>query len=269
MIRRFGGMRGRTLALGIFALAALAGCEIDERISIHPDGSAEVLVRTAIEDQWAGTVIPELKQKLPPGWKVVEEKHEADRQILTIGRHLDQLSELSDQDQSFQLASRREGLFKKDYLLTLRQLRGASFPVPFKVHISMPGSLGATSGTKLSGSEVEFDLTGAQGGAGWAAASSAWALPDVAQVSAAIDSALERMPRFAGLSPTVLRTVVVATGTLLILSLLLALTLAVQKLVRRVASSRTPISAKDLCGACGAGLAAGAAFCTHCGARRA
>jgi hypothetical protein len=275
------GRRGSTLVLVALVLS-LAGCEIDEHVSVHRDSSAEVVVSAAVEDEWAGEVLPELKQQMLSSgqWKLVEEKHEAGRQILTFSRSVDRVSELSDADQGFELTDRRDGWFRKTYRLTVRQLRGSQAPVTHKIRITMPGTVGGTSGTRLPGSDVELDLTGALPGASWWTESSAWELPEAAQMSAALDSLLFRdeitstaegsqatvkVPRFAAISPEVARLVILATGALAILSLLLALMMAGTKLARHSAGCEPAVPVTKICASCGAGMAAGATFCPRCG----
>jgi hypothetical protein len=175
-------------ALLCFLLLSLTSClELKQAININKDGSGDARLEVTVQQEWAPQIIPKLKQDIPKGWTLIEEKQRDGKQIIVIGRKFKDITELNDDEAQYSFSSERKGFLKKTYILNVRQLKSSDAPFPFEFVINMPGGIDETNGNKVSSDVVKWNLQGFRRGTELSVKSSAFALPDFASLKESFD----------------------------------------------------------------------------------
>jgi len=215
--------------IALFAVCMLlVGCELDETIILRRGGDGTYTVRIAVEKQ-LGDVLDKIKTELQPkGYVIVSESETTDRKVLVVKREFRDVSELSDQTDTFSLRIDHPSRFKTAYWLSIASTANAASN-GFQhrtMRITMPLSITNNSAVTVSGRTVEWDLT--KGG------------------TLAIEASGVVLP-FGGS-----------------LELVAAVILGLAAIVLTLLFLRRGPAAK--CTGCGAAIAGGAKFCGSCGA---
>jgi hypothetical protein len=165
----------------IFLAFLLTSClEVKQAIDINKDGSGDTRLEVAVQKEWAPQAIPKLKADIPKGWNIIEEKDKEGKHIIVLGRKFKDISELNDNKTRYVFSSERKGFLKKSYNIEVSYRDTPS--IPFEVVLKVPGSIDETDGTKVSSSEVKWNLQGFRKGMSLTVKSSAFALPDFASL---------------------------------------------------------------------------------------
>ncbi|MDA8089860.1 MAG: zinc ribbon domain-containing protein [Desulfobacteraceae bacterium] len=230
-------------AIGAFLyfvlLFILASClEVKERININRDGSGDARIEFAVQDEWAGQVVPGLKKDIPKGWRIIGERKMEGKHVVIFGRAFKNISELNDEESSYSFSSGRKSVFHKSYYVEVRQRRSSSMLFPYEMRIRLPGRVEDTNGIKVSYHEIKWNLQGFREGTRLYARSTGISMP----------AFLENRGRVIFLLAVVLIGVVV----------FLALKIAPHK--------EKPVPG-IYCTQCGRENPVSAAFCTNCGER--
>lgn len=169
-----------TIISFIFLCAFLTSClEVKQAININSDGSGDARLEVAV---MAAEMIPKLKSEMPKDWNIIEEKEKEGKHIIVFGRKFKEISELNDNEATYSFSSERKGFLKKSYTLEIKQLKSSDMPFPYEFTVKMPGAIDETDGTKLSSSEVKWNLEGFRRGKELSVKSSGFAMPDFASL---------------------------------------------------------------------------------------
>lgn len=216
----------------------LTSClEVKQGINIDKDGSGAARLEVAVQKEWASQIIPRLKQNVPKGWNIIEEKEKDGKHTLIFGKKFKDISELSDDESRYTLSIQKEGFLKKSYSLEIEQLKTADAPFPYEFTINVPGSITETNGIKVSSNQVKWNLFGIKRGTKLVLKSSGFLFPSA--------------------------VIYVALGFGVILLTFIAL--KILKRSKATVSEADILSKKIYCTQCGKENLASAAFCTNCG----
>ncbi len=218
----------------------LTSCvEVKQNVNIYIDGSGESRLEVVVEKQWSSLIIPKLKHNMPAGWDIVEEKQIAGKDVVVFQKKFKEISELSDDDARYTFTKQKEDFLKKSYSLVIEHLKTVNSPFPYEVTIKMPGDITETNGSKISSTEIRWNLMGFRRGTKLTVKSSAFLIPSAIGYT---------VLSFAGL-------------------LSVFLIIKVLKKSKAKASEYSSPSEKIFCTQCGRDNINSAAFCTNCGQR--
>jgi len=222
----------------LLALAAvclmLAACEVEEEIKLNADGSGTYRARILVEKE-VGDALKEVRGDAEKrGFKVVEEGETANRKFVAIAREFQNIAELNDKEDTYQLEIDRSSFFKSSYHLTLN-FGGNPSASGFSrnVEVTMPAAVASTNVGTVTGKSVRWDCSH----------------PGSLDVQAAGFA----LPLKGGQLRIIL--VVLVLGALLLVGI---------RIARR---KPAPAPAQARCEKCGEPLAPGAKFCPKCGAQ--
>lgn len=218
------------LALSVLCLIVSA-CEVEEEIKLNADGSGTYRARILVEKE-VGDALKEVRGDAEKrGFKVVEEGETANRKFVVITRDFQNIAELNDKEDTYQLDVDRSSLFKSSYHLALN-FGGNPSASGFSrnVQVTMPATIASTNVGTVTGDSVRWDCSH----------------PGNLDVQAAGFA----LPLKSGQRGIILG--VLAIGALLLVGLRIA--------------RRKPAPAPVRCEKCGEPLAPGAKFCPKCGA---
>jgi hypothetical protein len=221
-----------------FLFILLTSClEVKQGLNINQDGSGDARLEISVQKEWAPQIISRLKQNVPKGWNIVEEKEQDGKHTLIFGNKFKDISELSDDESRYTLSIQTESFLKKSYSLEIEQIKTADAPFPYEFTINIPGSITETNGIKVSSNQVKWNLFGIKRGTKLVLKSSGFLFPSA--------------------------VIYVALGFGVIL-----LTFIAVKVLKR---SKATVSADDIpskkifCTQCGKENLTTATFCTSCG----
>jgi hypothetical protein len=172
----------------------LTSClEVKQTININKDGSGDVRLEVAVQEEWASVLIPELKSNiLRKGWTLLEEKEKGGRHIVVFGGMFNEIAQLSTDHIRYTFSSEWKGFLKKSYVVEVKQLKSSDMPFPYEITIKMPGSIDETNGIKISSNKAQWYLQGLRRGTKLTIKSSAFALPDFASLKEAFKKFIMR-----------------------------------------------------------------------------
>src|ERR1051325_5169953 len=141
--------------------ALLTACELDETLTIRSAGDGTYVVRIAVEKQF-GEVLDKLKsESQEKGFTVVSQSETPDRKVLVLRRDFHNVSELSDENDTYALRISHPSRFKVSYALfvTTRASAASNGFQKRTMRITMPVSITTASSGTASGHTVEWDVT--------------------------------------------------------------------------------------------------------------
>lgn len=162
--------------------SVLCGCiEIAEHRRFDTDGTLHFKAVMTIDPQFEALVMPELRKKFAAertkGWKVDLTQRIDGKAAAILEAEGDVASaELGGSDQPFKLAISDAGFMRRKYDYRMRIAKNPETPMPHRIKVTLPGSIGQTNGNKLNDDTVEFDVTSARRGASFFASSTGFAL---------------------------------------------------------------------------------------------
>lgn len=160
----------------ILLCAFITSClEVKQAININRDGSGDARLEITV---MVAELIPKLKSEMPKGWSIIEEKEKEGKHVIVFRRKFKDISELNDDESRYTFSSERKGFLKKSYALKVKQIKSSDMPFPYEITIKVPGGIDETDGTKLSSSEVKWNLKGFRRGKELSIKSSAFAMAD-------------------------------------------------------------------------------------------
>lgn len=212
----------------LVAVSFLVSCKVEEEIRITKDGSGTYQVRISVQEEYAEAISEVKQQAAAKGMQVVEEGSAAGERFVVFQRDFSEISELSDDEDSYALTIEQESAFRGSYRMAL-DFRSNPSEAGFErvVKITLPATIENSDGGTVTGRTVEWDCS--RGGS-LTVVSSGWALP-----------------AFSSSQKTAAAVVGIAGLSLLVLLR-----------IRR----RKPAT---VCGSCGRRLSRDALFCPACG----
>lgn len=226
---RFQRQKAHALRLAFLFLICigLLACELEEMITIRPDGSGTYRARLLIDKQFA-EALPEIKAKAQAkGYRVTDEAGNPEKPGLLFEKNFKEISELNEDTNTYLLSIDRSNRLKIKYSLAV-EVRTAAAASGFQkktMRVRLPGKVVSATAGAIDGQVVTWDSTA--GG------------------RLAVEAARSALPF--GVSALGLALIVLVVGIL------------VAALLGRGRGATT-------CLGCGAAQQPGASFCESCGA---
>jgi hypothetical protein len=166
-------------------LALLGGCQVEEELQLHADGSGSHRVKVSVPKDF-GEALQALKQKaIGQHYHLVEEGQAGDSRFLVMARDFANVSELNDNEDTFALNIDAAGAFRRRYRLDVAY-KGNAAVMNFErvLRVRMPAAVDTSTAGQVSSDRVEWSCS--RGGQ-LRVVASGFAMPTPARLSSAVD----------------------------------------------------------------------------------